>query len=214
MTHAAYKPQRVRWTSTRSLFGRRLRVLAPDPRGQTSAHHTMVGVMLPHWALVRNSLHRYLTPATQGVWVAWQYCPGRSRHVAVAWSVLWLARPARIWRPLQAACRTPMPLSMALLHVTPCILPTQCAAAYTYWTPQAVSLCKLLASTRHDPPPVLVLAAAYGHAPEYSTARLPGSTGRGTFGVAWFGEKHPRGLGRSTPVVWGEAPRGLGRSAP
>ena len=90
----------------------------PDPRGQTYVHHPMAGVMLPYLSFARNSLHMDLPPGWQGVWVVRQHCRGRSLLVAVAWDVLCLASPTRIRRSLQVACRTPMRLSMALLHVT------------------------------------------------------------------------------------------------
>ena len=175
--------------------------------------------MLPHFEQFGNhSFSACSTPAWRGPATVWQRYRYRRLLMVVARSVRYLASLARIRRPLQAG-RTPIPLSTTQPYVTRTYSPMQHAAACMWWTPLALSFFNDEASTRRQQLHVLVLAAAYSHAPEYSAVLIPRSTGRGTFGVPWFGEKHPRGLGRSTPVVWGEAPpwfgekhpRGLGR---
>jgi len=122
--------------------------------------------MLPYLPQFCNALLSQGTPAWQTAWAAWH--------------TLRPTRLAYLQRSLHHAHRTPRRLSTPLLHVTRTSPPTQRSAACTWWTPQVVSLWGPPASTRHYPPHVLVLAAVYLHAPEYSAALIPRSTGRGT----------------------------------
>ena len=120
---------------------------APDPRGQTYVHHAMANAMLPYLSLACNSLHRDHLSGWQGVWAACQHCRGRSLFVAVVWSMLRITSSVRIRRALQAACRTPLRLSMALLHMSRPYPPTQCSVADKWWTPPlSTDVAYLLAS--------------------------------------------------------------------
>jgi hypothetical protein len=167
-------------------------VLPPTPVWQTYVYHTTAEVMLTHLPQFCNAFFSQVPPAWQRAWAAWRTLSPTSL--------------ARIRRSLQAASRTPRRLHTPTLRATRTGPPTQRPAAHTRWTPHAVSVCNPPASTRHDPPHVVILAAAYLPAPEYSAALLPRSTGRGTFDVACFGEKRPRVLGRSAPCFGEKIP--------
>jgi hypothetical protein len=85
---------------------------APHPRGQMSAYHTMVGVMLPHLARIRNALQRSFTPATQGTWVTPQLGVGCSLGVLIVWRGRHCVRPASLRPVLPVVCATPVPLGL------------------------------------------------------------------------------------------------------
>jgi hypothetical protein len=161
-----------------------------------------------------------------------------------AWRTRRPWRPTHIWRACQAASRTPHCLPTPALGVTYMDLPRPRSAAHTWWTPRVVSSIRrhqrhvlALAATKHvaacigrtppalrfinddastrlSPPHVLILAAAYVHAPGVCRSTAPPEHRAGYAWCPVFWGDAPPCFGETRPVFWGDAPPCFGETRP